>query len=192
MFENRYYARPNGEVTCKGQGWHVIDREDAESLQVGGYSEERARQLAKLLELNARPSNVPSFEGNRWNVGGPELIVYVECDRPRDRGAPGIVVPGADQQPRLRVPRRAGGIQPGRPGAGATGAPVILLAIALTGGADHARIGDVRRNRNPGREGAPRRRCPSPTALPEDRCRSSGLCHRAYTWIELNVGTSAC
>jgi hypothetical protein len=94
MSENRYYARPNGEVTFKGQGWHVIDRgtnSDVESLTAGGYSEERAWQLARLLNLNARPSNVPSFEGNRWNIGGPELIVYVECDRPRDRGAPGIV-----------------------------------------------------------------------------------------------------
>ena len=94
MSENRYYARPNGEVTFKGQGWHVIDRQtgmDAESLWAGGYSEERARQLARLLNLNARPSNVPQFEGNRWNVGGPELIAYVECDRPRDRAAPGIV-----------------------------------------------------------------------------------------------------
>lgn len=94
MSENRYYARPNGEVTFKGQGWHVIDRDtnsDVENLTAGGYSEERAWQLARLLNLNARPSNVPSFEGNRWNIGGPELIVYVECDRPRDRGAPGIV-----------------------------------------------------------------------------------------------------
>jgi len=94
MSENRYYACPNGEVTFKGQGWHVIDRQtgkDAELLWVGGYSEERARQLARLLNLNARPSNVPQFEGNRWNVGGPEPIVYVECDRPRDRAAPGIV-----------------------------------------------------------------------------------------------------
>jgi hypothetical protein len=94
MSENRYYARPSGCITLKGQGWHVIDRQtgtDAESLWVGGYSEERARQLARLLNLNARPSNVPAFEGNRWNVSGPELIVYVECDRQRDRAAPGIV-----------------------------------------------------------------------------------------------------
>jgi hypothetical protein len=93
MSENRYYACPNGEVTFKGQGWRVIDGQtgmDAESLWVGGYSEERARQLAGLLNLNARPSNVPQFEGNRWDVSGPELIVYVECDRPRDRAAPGI------------------------------------------------------------------------------------------------------
>lgn len=94
MSESRYYARPSGRITFKGQGWHVIDREtgtDAESLREGGYSEERARQLARLLNLNARPSNVPTFEGHGWNVGGPELIVYVECDRPRDRAAPGIV-----------------------------------------------------------------------------------------------------
>ncbi len=94
MSENRYYACPSGCITFKGQGWHVIDRQtgkDAESLWVGGYSEERARQLAKLLNLNAQPSNVPVFEGSRWNVSGPELVVYVECDRPRDRAAPGIV-----------------------------------------------------------------------------------------------------
>ncbi len=94
MSESRYKARPSGRITFKGQGWHVIDREtgtDAESLSVGGHSEERARQLARLLNLNTQGSNVPTFEGNRWNVGGPELIVYVECDRPRDRAAPGIV-----------------------------------------------------------------------------------------------------
>jgi len=94
MSENRYYACPSGNITFKGQGWHVIDRhtgKDAESLRVGGYSEERARQLAKLLNLSVQPSNVPAFEGNRWNVSGPELIVYVECDRPRDRAPPGIV-----------------------------------------------------------------------------------------------------
>ncbi len=93
MSENRYYARPSGCVTFKGQRWQVIDRQtgtDAESLR-GGYSEERARHLARLLNLNAQPSNVPAFEGSRWNVSGPELIVYVECDRPRDRAAPGIV-----------------------------------------------------------------------------------------------------
>ncbi len=93
MSENRYCARPSGEVTFKGQGWQVIDRKagkEAELLSVGGYSEERARQIARLLNLNARPNNVPSFEGNCWNVGGRELIVYVECDRPRDRAAPGI------------------------------------------------------------------------------------------------------
>lgn len=60
-------------------------------LEGGGFSEERARQLAKLLNQAAQPSNVPQFWSSRWDVSGPNLIVYVECDRPRDRAAPGIV-----------------------------------------------------------------------------------------------------
>lgn len=94
MSESRYFACPGTHVPFKGQGWHVIDRlsgKDVETLEGGGFSEERARQLALLLNRAAQPSNVPQFWGNRWNVSGPELIVYVECDRPRDRAAPGIV-----------------------------------------------------------------------------------------------------
>ncbi len=89
MSENRHYVRPSGRITFKGQGWQVIDRHTGK--WVGGYSEERARQLARLLNLNSRLSNVPKFAGNRWNVSGPDTVVYVECDRPRDRAAPGIV-----------------------------------------------------------------------------------------------------
>lgn len=63
MSENRYYARPNGIVTIKGQGRRVIDRQtgmDVETLESGGFSEERARHLAKLLNQAAQPNNAPS------------------------------------------------------------------------------------------------------------------------------------
>ena len=94
MSESRYFACPGTPLPLKGLGWHVIDRQtgaDVETLEGGGFSEERARQLAKLLNQAAQPSNAPQFWGNRWDVSGPSLIVYVECDRPRDRAAPGIV-----------------------------------------------------------------------------------------------------
>lgn len=94
MSESRYYACPGIDRPFKGQGWHIIDRQtgkDVETLEHGGFSEERARQLAELLNRAAWPSNVPQFWGNRWDVSGPDLIVHVECDRPRDRAAPGIV-----------------------------------------------------------------------------------------------------
>lgn len=59
----------------------------------GWWLQRRARPTTGQAPVNqaAQPSNVPQFWGSRWDVSGPNLIVYVECDRPRDRAAPGIV-----------------------------------------------------------------------------------------------------
>lgn len=39
----------------------------------------------------APPGDVPAFAGNGWSFHGTDLVVYVDCDRPRDRACPGIV-----------------------------------------------------------------------------------------------------
>jgi len=96
MSENRYVARAGAALAFKGTAWHVIDRltgRDAQGLEGGGYGEQRARELARILSLNAGPRNIPAFVGNRWGRQDENLIIFVECDRPRDRAAPGLAGP---------------------------------------------------------------------------------------------------
>jgi hypothetical protein len=96
MSESRYFAVAAGGVAFKGTVWHVIDRQtgqDAIELEGREVGEERARQLARVLNLNARAGNIPAFEGKGWDRQDADLIAYVECDRPRDRAAPGLAGP---------------------------------------------------------------------------------------------------
>lgn len=86
----------------------MIDRltgRDAQGLEGGGYGEQRARELARVLNLNAGLRNIPAFEARYGGPHGDDMIFYAACDRPRDRASwPGRA--GPDQRPRVGMHRR--------------------------------------------------------------------------------------
>lgn len=74
----------------------MIDRltgRDAQGLEGGGYGEQRARELARVLNLNAGLRNIPAFEARCGGPHGDDMIFYAACDRPRDRAVPGLAGP---------------------------------------------------------------------------------------------------
>jgi len=94
MTTDRFFAEPVPQDLI-AWSWHVVDRQIGRPVEhAQGLGEERARHLADLMNKAGRVGAVPEFECCNWSEDERRrTIAYVECDRLRDRAAPGIAGP---------------------------------------------------------------------------------------------------
>jgi hypothetical protein len=95
MTTARYFAKPAPQDIIAWT-WHVVDRQSGRPVEhAQGLSEERARRIADLMSRAEHAGPTPEFDGLfGWMPDDRgRTIAHVECDRLRERAAPGIAGP---------------------------------------------------------------------------------------------------